>query len=97
MSSTKSILENLPLKKREALGRLYESPEYDVLKEVLNMLRDEAGRWALTSTSWEDVKHLQGQAHGLKMLHQNLKNLNKVTNKEIDKGQKKKANTDSEA
>lgn len=85
----KNVLEELPLKKREALGRLYESSDYVVLKEAIGLLRLNCGQWALGAGTWEEVKHLQGQAHGLKMLHQNLKNLQKITNEEIDKAKKK--------
>lgn len=90
MSSAKNIFQSLPLKKRESLCRLYESSEYSVLKEAIDLLRMEAGKWALTSSSWDDVKHLQGQAHSLKQLHQNLKELDKATNEEIDKAKKGK-------
>lgn len=89
MPTMQNILQELPLKKREALGRIYESPDYPVLKEAIGLLRTNCGNWALDAQSFEEVKHLQGQAHGLKMLHQNLKNLHKVTNEEIDKGKSK--------
>lgn len=91
MSSAKNIFQSLPLKKREALGRLYESPEYAVLKEAIDLLRSEAGTWALTLNNWEDVIRLQGQALGLKLLHKNLEELHKTTNEEIDKGKKSKS------
>lgn len=89
MATNKNILEELPLKKREALGRLYDSPEYEVLKEAIKLLQDNAASWALSAPDFSEVRYLAGQAYGLKMLHQNLKHLHKVTNEEIDKGKKK--------
>lgn len=84
MASPKNILENLPLKKREMLCRLFETEEYAVLKEAIQLLRENAGVWALDAMNFEEVKHLQGQAHGLKMLHQNIKLLHDKQQKELD-------------
>lgn len=91
MATMKNVLEGMPLTKREALGRLYESADYGVLKEALQLLRRTAGEWALQAPDWDETLRLQGQALGLKQLHQNLKSLNKVTNEEIDKGKKSKS------
>lgn len=73
----KSVFDDLPPKVRQTLARLYEMPEYDALKLALDALRINAGKEALTTVNWDETKHLQGQAHGLKMLHLNLKELNK--------------------
>lgn len=75
MPSMKSVFEDLPLKKQQMLSHLYETDDYKVLKEAIQLLRLNAGKAALDAASWEEVKHLQGQAHGLKLLHQNLKDL----------------------
>lgn len=89
MATNKNILEELPLKKREALGRIFDSPDYVVFKEAIRLLQDNIASWALIAQDFPEVRFLAGQAHGLKMLHQNLKNLHKITNEEIDKVKKK--------
>ena len=73
----KSFIEDLPPKKREALARLYEREDYKILVEVMEQCRLNAATQALDAGSWEEVKHLQGQAHGIKMLHLNLKDNHK--------------------
>lgn len=73
----KTVFDDLSLKEQQMLARLYEMDEYKVLKKAIELLRINAGKEVLLSQSWDEVKHLQGQAHGLKMLHLNLKGLHK--------------------
>ncbi len=73
----KNILDELPAKDREILAIGFESPFYATLKKVMEIARLNAAKACLTSTTFEEVKHLQGQAHGVKMLHLNLKDLHK--------------------
>lgn len=73
----KSVFEDLSSKEQQILARLYEMDEYKVLKKAIELLRINAGKEILLTQTWDEVKHLQGQAHGLKMLHLNLKELNK--------------------
>lgn len=78
----KGILDDLPLKDRQALAHLYETDDYKVLKKVLELLRINAATFTLEAQNFEEVKHLAGQAHGLKMLHQHMKENHKKMSKD---------------
>lgn len=78
----KSVFDELPLQDRKNLSRLVEMDVYKSLKLAMQKLRVNAATHALDASNFEEVKHLQGQAHGLKMLHQNLKDLNKSMSKD---------------
>jgi hypothetical protein len=82
MASNRNILEDLPVKVRQQLVTFFEKDDYQALKQVLDALRVNIAKFALDAQSWEEVKHLQGQAHGLKMLHLNLKELHKKSLKD---------------
>lgn len=88
MASAQNVLEDMPLKKRERLCHLVETEDYEVLKEAIELLRLNAAKWALDAQDFPEVKFLQGQAHGLKMLHQNLKELHKKQQATLDKKKK---------
>lgn len=77
MAQAKSVFDELPLKKRQVLARLYEMDEYKVLKEAIELLQNNQGKNALLAPSFEELKYLSGQAYGLKLLHENLKALHK--------------------
>lgn len=78
----KSVFDDLPPKVRQTLARLYEMDEYGALRQAIELARVNAGKEALLAQSWDETKHLQGQAHGLKMLHLNLKELHKKSVKD---------------
>lgn len=71
----KSVLNDLSPKKRQLLVELYDMPHYAVLKEVIELLQGNQALNVLTASNMEEVKYLSGQAYGLKLLHQNLKEL----------------------
>lgn len=78
----KSILDLLSKNDRMALARLYESNDYKVIKKYIEALRVNAAKMTLDAQNYEEVKHLQGQAHGLKMFHLNLKENHKQSVKD---------------
>lgn len=78
----KSILDDFTKNDRMALARLFETKEYAVLKKYMEATRVNAAKFALDAQNWEEVKHLQGQAHGIKMLHLNLKENHKKSVKD---------------
>lgn len=78
----KSIFDELSVTDRQNLSRLYETDMYKSLKKAIELCRVNAAKFALDAPNWEEVKHLQGQAHGLKQLHRNIKELNKSLNKD---------------
>lgn len=82
MASIKNILDELPVGKKKTLANLFETEGYTVLKDVMILLRENAGMQALNAQNIEELKHLQGQAHGLKMLHFNIKELHKTMSKD---------------
>lgn len=82
MASVKSVFEDLPLKKQQTLARLFEMDEYKVLKEAMELLVVNQGKNALMAQGIEELKYLAGQAYGLKLLHQNLKELHKRLEKD---------------
>lgn len=82
MSSVKTVFDELPKKDRLALAHLYETDGYQVLKKLMELCRVNVAKSALIAQSFEEVKHLQGQAHGLKMLNLNMKENNTKMNKD---------------
>lgn len=78
----KSVFDDLTIQERKALAHLYETDGYKALKKAMEVLRVNAATHALDAPTFEEVKHLQGQAHGLKQLHQNLKELHKSLSKD---------------
>lgn len=78
----KTVFDELSPAERRTLARLYEMDEYKVLKRVIEISRLNAATRALDALTWEETKHLQGQAHGLKHLHLNIKELHKQSIKD---------------
>lgn len=78
----KSILDLLSKNDRIALARFYESNDYKIVKKYIDALRLNQAKNALDAQNFEEVKHLQGQAHGLKMFHLNLKENHKQSLKD---------------
>lgn len=77
-----SVFDDLSPKDRQALARLYELDEYKALRNAIQLLRANAATRALDALTFEEVKHLQGQAQGLKLLHLQLKELHKKSVKD---------------
>lgn len=77
----KKVIEQLTLNERQTLGRLYESNDYKTLKKYMELLRFNAATNCLDAPDFLETKHLQGQAHALKMLHLNLKANSKESSK----------------
>lgn len=80
--SMKSILDTMTKNEKMALARLFETNEYKILKKYMEATRVTAATLALNAQNWEEVKHLQGQAHSIKMLHLNLKENHKQSVKD---------------
>lgn len=78
----KPIVNLLNKNERMALARLYETNDFKILVKYIEALRVNAAKFALDAQSFEEVKHLQGQAHGLKLLVHNLKELHKQSLKD---------------
>ncbi len=85
MASPKNVLDELPLKKRQLLEKLYEMPEYKVLLEAIELVRLNAAKHALDAGSIEDLRSMQGQALGLKLLVRQMEDLHRRS----DTGKKK--------
>jgi hypothetical protein len=82
MPSIKTVLDEMSKKDRLALAHLYETDGYNVLVRFMELCRINAGKSALLAQDFNEVKHLQGQAHGLKQLHLNIKENHKKMNKD---------------
>lgn len=78
----KPITSLLSKNERMALARLYETNDFKILVKYIEALRVSAAKHALDAQNFEEVKHLQGQAHGLKMFVKNLKENHKLSVKD---------------
>lgn len=77
----RSIVGKLAPKHRQRLALLHETETQDSLEALIKLMRDNCGRHSLQAIDWDGVKYLQGQALGLKMLVELLKEIHEKEQK----------------
>lgn len=82
MPQAKNVFDDLSAKKKQQLAVFYETDVYKVLEELVELVRVNAAKHALDAPDINELKHLQGQAHGLKVLLSNMKELHKQSVKD---------------
>ena len=74
----KRTVDNLSPKDRAALARWYDSDSYKALAKLLELERLEIAKGLLIEKETNTIVFHQGQADGLKRLHQTIRELHKT-------------------
>ena len=69
--------DKLTLSERALVAEWFESDSYKVFVKILQLRRDALAGQLLTTYNMEQVPHIQGQADGVKKLHEYFKSVNK--------------------
>lgn len=76
-----SIVSRLAPKDKKALALFYETDTYSSLKKLVGLVRGNAATKSLNALDFLEVKHLQGQNHGLMSLLDEIEKIYKAEQK----------------